>query len=557
MTSPLTRQLRLKLTAGAGTVLLVVSLLLSVFSPVQAQTGQQLSVSPALFEIGVVPGQSWQSAIKVVNGNSYPLTIYVEPVNFAPRGEGGDGSLLPVLETEREGITVAEWIELEQTAYEVPAQSSVGVAFNLRVPEDAPPGGHFAAFMVGTRPPATEGRSELRTAQVITSLFFVRVAGDVVEQGSIREFRPAQWFRSRPEVTLELRFENTGNVHLRPQGDVRITNMWGQERGVIPINRQGHFGNVLPESVRKFSFTWRGEKALSDMGRYRAEVTLAYGTDARQFATSVTYFWVVPVVPVITALVVIVTTLLLIVWLVRLYVRSLLSRAGFGPRYHRPYVRDAARRGALIIEGPPPVITTEAVVSRKSVSLAGVVTGFSLLRQKVVNLYRLVVSNERLAPLAWVAVFMLLTIISVFIYFAVTGQRSYEVAYEDGAGRVVSSDEIMYRSERQVEAGLAPDGAPSVRIVNESGVAGAAATVALMLETQDYHISEVTTTLDAKRGKTVVVIASDADTEFGLRLARDLGGAMLSTFGDTASSTDGVTAVVYLGSDIAGKTEGE
>lgn len=524
-----------------------------------AQSGQQLSISPALFEIAVVPGQSWQSTIKVVNANPQPLTIYVEPVNFAPRGEGGDGTLLPVPETEQDGTTVAEWITLDSQSYEIGPESSAGVSFTLNVPNDAAPGGHFAAFMVGTRPPGDDGRTELRTAQILTSLFFVRVAGDVVEKGTIREFRPQKWFRSQPEATLELRFENTGNVHLRPQGDIVISNMWGQERGIIPINRQGHFGNVLPESIRKFTFTWRGEQSLSDMGRYRAEVTLAYGSDARQFVTSVTYFWVVPVIPVLSAIAVLVITISLLVWLVRLYVRKLIERAGFGPRYQRPYVREAARRGALIIEVP----------SSEPSSVPATKPTHSWRERMELAREMLVLFRERVAPylpegkravmFALAALVLLIIGIGIFVRSAVTPQRSYEIKYEDSAGGVVSSDEIMYEKERKLLLNDLPEGVPVVNIVNESGVAGAAATIALMLETQQYYIGDITTSMGEERGKSVVVIYDEAQTEFGLKLSDDLGGALLSTFGSTTSSTSDRNpfVTVYLGADVSGETPAE
>ena len=70
----------------------------------------------------------------------------------------------------------------------------------------------------------------------------------------------------------------------------------------IPINAQTHFGNVLPNSIRKFEFTWKGEQSLSDIGRYKAVVTLGYGIEGRKFQSSATYFWVIPVKSVLMVL---------------------------------------------------------------------------------------------------------------------------------------------------------------------------------------------------------------------------------------------------------------
>jgi len=63
-----------------------------------AQQGQILSVTPPLFQLSIEPGDIWSSNIKVVNGNPYDLTIYVDIVNFAPNGEGVRGNLYQILQ---------------------------------------------------------------------------------------------------------------------------------------------------------------------------------------------------------------------------------------------------------------------------------------------------------------------------------------------------------------------------------------------------------------------------------------------------------------------------
>lgn len=61
----------------------------------------------------------------------------------------------------------------------------------------------------------------------------MRVEGDVQEDGGIREFRAIDSFLDTPDVTFSLRFENKGNVHLQPRGNIVITNMWGQREGLF------------------------------------------------------------------------------------------------------------------------------------------------------------------------------------------------------------------------------------------------------------------------------------------------------------------------------------
>ena len=62
----------------------------------QPEAAQTLSVSPTLFQMTANPSQSWVSEIRVVNVNDYPIVVYPQVVNFAPAGENGTGTLIPI-----------------------------------------------------------------------------------------------------------------------------------------------------------------------------------------------------------------------------------------------------------------------------------------------------------------------------------------------------------------------------------------------------------------------------------------------------------------------------
>jgi hypothetical protein len=147
-----------------------------------------------------------------------------------------------------------------------------------------------------------------------------------------------------PKADFVLRFENLGNTHLKPEGDVTIYNMWGKKRGELAVNTEKGFGNVLPKTIRRFEFAWEGEESVFDIGRYSAVVTLAYGDDSRRNISATTYFWVVPIVPVAITLGVLLAVIVLITWLIRRYVRRALAleaaRMGV-PETHIPEARPA------------------------------------------------------------------------------------------------------------------------------------------------------------------------------------------------------------------------
>lgn len=536
----------------------LVSIFTLFFIPVAsafAQGAVTLSVSPTLFEMSANPGQEWKSNVRVVNVNDFDLTVYPDVVNFAPKGESGDGSFLPIFETETQGKTLAEWINISRDPIVIPRQKSVDIPFTVFVPADANPGGHFAAILVGTKPPTVgQGVPRVQTSQMVTSLFFVRIAGDVNESGSIREFTTTKSFLTTPEATFELRFENTGNVHLQPQGDIRIYNMWGQERGVIPINRQSHFGNVLPNSIRKFNFVWTGEWALADIGRYSAVATLGYGTDVRKFVSSKTYFWVIPLKEFTLILLGLGVTLSLAVWLIRLYVRRMLALAGIDVD-----ARKVITSSKLKQINRDNFSSNESAVSVIAPLRVGILDLSSKFKNSDKSSLQVLMSALRDYWKFLIAVIILLVSIYVLVIYvnsANTEKRAFEVIYkngEAGAGVTVTSEELIY-NELQQENYKTNNSATSsatstikVAIVNRSGQAGVGASTRLKLEQSGYEIVSLRADFTDVSVRTAIVFFESKESE-ALKLSALLNNALVSV--DDTDNSDKEVITVYLGSDI-------
>jgi hypothetical protein len=318
------------ISSAIGTAFFSALALVSVFYPVPGQAAEQklaLTVTPPLFQISVKPGDSWNSILKLVNSNPYDLTLYASPVNFESNNEQGYPQFIPILKGGDVGAnSLAEWINLSREPVLVPSGKSVDLPFEIKIPPDAAPGSHYAAILVGTNPSTDKsGGSQMKIASFVSSLIFARVQGNVVEDGFIRQFSTGKNLYQKPEVDFTLRFENRGNVHLQPQGEIAVYNMWGKERGRIPVNQDTLFGNVLPKTVRNFSFAWKGEENIFDFGRYTAVATLVYGDDARKNVSAAVEFWIVPLKPVLGVLGGFIAFLLLLGWSIRTYVRKVLA----------------------------------------------------------------------------------------------------------------------------------------------------------------------------------------------------------------------------------------
>ena len=285
-----------------------------------------LTITPPLFQMAIGPGEVWRSSLKIVNTNPYDLTVYAGTMNFEAGGEEGQGRFVPILESDASSFSLAKWIEITPDPIFIPQGKSVDIPFTVRIPPEAEAGGHYAAILVGTRPQnENQNGANILVSSQVSSLFLVRINGDVREEGYIQEFKTDRKFYEKPDIDFILRFANTGNVHLKPQGEIAIFNLWGREMGKIMINEKSDFGNVLPRSARKFIFNWQRDFNILEAGRFKAVAVISYGEDARQNVSHVVYFWVLPGKPLLVTLISFLTFVLIIIFLIRRYVKRSLA----------------------------------------------------------------------------------------------------------------------------------------------------------------------------------------------------------------------------------------
>lgn len=538
-------------------VLAVCLLILSWPFSVLAEESLTLSVSPTLFQMSALPGQIWESQIKVINSNNFPLTVYAEPVNLLPSGERGQSKFTPIFEDITEGSTLAEWINHDKNIPIViaPLKTAI-IPFVIKVPEDAAPGGHYAAMLVGTRPPSETEKLAVKTSQLVSSLFFLRIEGDVEENGHIRTFAVADKIVATPQAKFSVTFENRGNVHLQPQGQIKVFNMWGKERGMIPINTQTHFGNVLPQSKRTFDFSWNGESSLTDIGRYKAEVGLAYGLEEKKFETSELYFWVIPTKPLLIGIASLSVFFYLIVLMIRAYVRRMLVLAGLDPDQTNTPVEVKARKSRVIYEGDVKLANYKTIAGPVRSGMADL---RDRLRAVSLGLGYLKVLFSFTYAYKWFFLSLIVIggglVVGVWYFNQVTvEQKNYDIRIENPNEPVIlNAEEVILQElssspESNNEIGTTTEQKFNINIINTSTEPGLSAKTARQLQSFDFTVQSVSASSERRDRKTVLVYPAGFEAE-ALTISKILNGALLSASGITDSG--GVPVMtIYAGEDL-------
>lgn len=261
-------------------------------------------VGPGKIDVELTPGESKTFELTVSNrmGDEREFEIQVEDME----GSEDPSQVVVLLGTERGPYSLRDYFVFDDSdkKFTIPHATKARVPVTITIPKDAEPGGFYGSVLfTTTSKKTTNEQGEVVGGAAIVSrigvLFFVTVPGETNEAGALESFttKAQQLFFTQGEVTLQALFRNSGNLHLRPEGAIKITNMLGTPIETITVDPWF----VLPHALRLREITWQRAGLV---GRYTAELTLKRGyNDASD--TMKTTFWVIPLIPAALVLAVI------------------------------------------------------------------------------------------------------------------------------------------------------------------------------------------------------------------------------------------------------------
>jgi len=306
-------------TQNSTYIKIITALLILMLLPVflYAFTIQDVSVEeqgdfilePAKIEVELSAGESMTKSIVITNRTGETRTFNIEIEDFTG---SQDPSRTVVLLGNKEGpYTLRDYLKPEVREFVIKSKQKIILPVTITAPFDAEPGGRYGSILVSSYSPGNieEGASGTKVISRLGALFFVRVSGDVNEEGALEDFRiggDKRFFGDKGPDSFELLFRNDGSVHLNPYGFIRVTNIAGVS--VDEIEVEPYF--ALPDSLRFREIAWSKELLL---GRYKATAFINRGYDDIVDEQSL-IFWVIPWKIVVSTLVIIVLIALIVKW---------------------------------------------------------------------------------------------------------------------------------------------------------------------------------------------------------------------------------------------------
>jgi hypothetical protein len=250
-------------------------------------------VGPGKFELNMNPGETRTTEITVSNRLGKNKTFQLEVEDF--EGSRDPAQTVVLLDSARGPYSLKDYVQVPFKTFTIGNAERVRIPIIVHIPTDAAPGGLYGSVVISTVTSPTDQTladgSSAGTSPIITrigTLYFVRVAGDVKEDGKLTDFSlkdNAHFIASGP-LDFQMLYEDNGTIHENPYGTISVTNMFGSE--VAHMDVEPWF--ALPNSLRLREVVWDAPFLI---GRYvaKAEINRGYGNiiDTKEVT-----FWVIP-----------------------------------------------------------------------------------------------------------------------------------------------------------------------------------------------------------------------------------------------------------------------
>ena len=279
-----------------------------------AQTNDRidLSVSPVFFEFVTEPGKEIKDKIRLRNNSDATLNLKVE-IKKLTASDVREANL----EDPQPEDSYISWVKLEKPTFTSSAREWVDVPFTITIPADA----SFGYYLALTITQDTSANTIEQPTAVIQGAVAVPVLINVKSpntkaEAELVEFKPKSFVNEYLPVEFDVKLKNTGNVHLKPRGNIFIRGNSDKDLAIIEVNEG--MSTVLPQGSRVYNSSW-GEGFLTmekdestgqtnyklkfnwdkltdfRIGPYTASLLMVYDNGVRDVTLeSKTTFWVFP-----------------------------------------------------------------------------------------------------------------------------------------------------------------------------------------------------------------------------------------------------------------------
>jgi len=214
--------------------------------------------------------------LEISNNTSSPAVFNLSVIDFGAMDESGGVAFLGSSEDLMNKYSLASWVSLQKDAIVLNPGETQSVDIFIENKESLSPGGHYAAILAkleNESADSAENKLEIALQPSFASLIFARKVGGEIQSLALKDVERDNTMISLAEK-IQLRFQNTGNVHIAPRGTVKIIDPLGREISNGVINNESAL--ILPETFRIYNVLLKKTALAIIPGKYRISIAYRY-----------------------------------------------------------------------------------------------------------------------------------------------------------------------------------------------------------------------------------------------------------------------------------------
>lgn len=319
---------------------------ISAFAQSPALSNYDVTVSPVYFDLSSNPESSVSDKVRIRNNTNSPLPIRIEVKRLT-----GDVNGDLTLKNDNSDNSLS-WIKFKDVTFVAKPLEWTDVPFTIDIPKEAAYGYYYAiTFANDTNSPLGKTGAAITGAAAVPVLLNVRKEGAKAEAKILNFSTKSQVYEYLP-VDFSVKVENSGNIHVRPHGNIFISDGGNKNLAILDVNPSA--GSIIPNTNKAFEVSWSdgflvkepvlegGQKKLDKdgnpvekltinwdkltsfrIGKYTANLLLVFDNGKRDVSLdATTTFWVVPYKAIIVIIIAAIVIFLITRFLLRRYIQK-------------------------------------------------------------------------------------------------------------------------------------------------------------------------------------------------------------------------------------------
>lgn len=265
-----------------------------------------MTIVPPTVQQTLNPGDKAEGRMKVINDSREPIVFSVSIRDYIVVDTKGTPNFLPP-NTLNKKYSASSWIAVFPTTFTLNPREKQELTYYIQVPADARPGGHYAGSVYAAASPYNPDGAGATIQTQLGTLFYITVNGPITEKAKVTSFL-ANFFQEYGPVKINTQIKNLGDLHIKPQGVIKVTDSFGK---AVEQQKLNEF-NIFPAVGRDYQNTF-GQKWM--IGKYTAALFASYGRSNNLPLMAVVTFWVFPWrIAAVTVLIIIAIILAIKLW---------------------------------------------------------------------------------------------------------------------------------------------------------------------------------------------------------------------------------------------------